>query len=415
MSKISSFFTNIRFAPNLAFWVVVDLIILFSVLSFGYNFIVTWTELSVLTENGNEFSLLADGFLHGRLDLSKYPGKSLDCSLSHGRCFWALGPWPAVLLLPFVGIFKIFSAAFYQGYMNFFLGFLVLWLCYRLAKKLAYSQTDALWLALTFTFGSIFIGCLFRPLSWYFSQTVAVALIFLALAEWQGKKRHGLIGLCLALCLATRLTAALGVIFFLLDIIFSPASAREKAKALLWLLAPLAASGLLLGLYNYARFGSFWETGYGLALVGWAYMAQIREQYGLFNPAFFLTNLYYYFFKTLEPVLGRGYFLVMPYFRVSPLGLSFFIISPIFLRIFWADHRERAVKFSWAATFPVLAVLLCYYNSGAWQFGPRYMLDFLPFWYLLLLYSFKDRCLHFRHYALITASVAFDLVLYLNF
>ena len=131
------------------------------------------------------------------------------------------------------------------------------------------------------------------------------------------------------------------------------------------------------------------------------------------NPYYVLTNFYYYFLKGLEPILKRDYLLVWPYFRVSPLGLSFFIVAPIFIKIFWVKLKDKIMIYGVITSVIILAVLLAYYNDGSWQFGPRYMLDFLPFLFLLLLSAFKNNKLASRHYWLITFSALTNFLLFL--
>lgn len=400
---------------NFPYLIIGELIFLFLAFSFGFNFLLnSWTAPN-LKIDGQEFSNLAESILEGRLDLGKYPDFKMDCSIVGEKCFWALGPFPAVVLLPFVFLFKIIGLSFYQGYLNFFLTLAVFILAWAVARKFHYSFRDSLWLAFAFCFASVYLGIALHSASWYFAQAITVVLLILSIYEYLNKKRYWLVGLYFAFIFATRFSAGFGILFFVLSI-FSDKKLdfKSKIQQLLVMFLPIVISGVLLLYYNFVRFGNPFDNGYGRASVGVEFLQKIRERYGLFNPQYFFTNLYYYFIKTPEPLLWENYLLVPPYLAASPLGLSFFIVSPIFIKMFWADLNDQMVKFCWLTSLIILFILLIYYNSGFWQFGPRYILDLLPFWFLILLQGFKDFKLNFSHWLIITLSAFFNFFLFLT-
>ncbi len=99
-------------------------------------------------------------------------------------------------------------------------------------------------------------------MSWPFAQVVAIHLLFLALHEWLGQKRWLVIGFLLGLTAATRLSAGLNIGLFAAAALMTERGAKKKALLSLTLgfVVPIA----LLALYNFARFDSVLETGYGL-------------------------------------------------------------------------------------------------------------------------------------------------------
>ncbi len=399
---------------DIYYLLALELIFAFVILAGYFNFYLPLAEYADLNAGGNEFTLLADSFLGGRLDLAKYPASDLDCSVYGDKCYWALGPLPGMVLVLPVLLFKLVGLVFYQGYLNFFLLLAALYLCWRLARRQGYSETDSLWLAAAFCFASVAVNGFFNSLSWYFSHSFVLVLMLLAILEYFGRQRYWLIGTCFGLIFATRLTAGLAVSFFLFEIFFnSRISAREKIKNFFAVLLPVGLSLLLLAAYNFARFGNWLDTGYGVALVGSDYSRWLRQTYGLFNLHYFSNNFYYYFLKMPEAAVNQYYFLVSPYIKVTPIGLSFFAVSPLFISIFRADLKDKIVRYCYLATLPILAILLCYYNTGSYQFGPRYLLDLLPFWFLLLLFSFPKRQLAPKFYLLITISALANFLLYL--
>ncbi|MFA6322194.1 MAG: hypothetical protein WCX71_01805 [Candidatus Buchananbacteria bacterium] len=409
MKYLSGFFAQLSLAKVM----LGGIIVFFFLITLAFNFWFVGFVYNPVLDSGQEFRLLANAFLQGRLDINKFD--LLDCAMQAGKCFWALGPGPAVLMLPAVGLFKLFGQNFYQGYINFLLVAGVFLLSYLLARRIRFNTDDSLWLALAFCFGSVFLGVAFDPRSWYYSHVVVVFFLFLALYEYFGRKRYWLVGSCLAMVAATRLNAGLGIIFFILNIFWnSSQSYKKKFINLAQLLWPVMVGAVLLGLYNYYRFGNILDTGYTRALVDKDFQRYWRDNFGLFNFKFILTNFYYYFLKLPEPILNQNYSLVAPYLKVSPMGLSFFLISPIFFRIFKTRWQNKEIIFASIASGLVLLTVLAYFNCGFWQFGPRYMLDLLPFWFLILLYSFKNFQLTSATKMVIGLSAFFNLYLYLN-
>ena len=394
--------------------VLIDIIFFFFVAAFFFNIFLPNLEVKAFTENGAEFTQLADSFLSGRLNLIK--AGNLDCSFQAEKCFWALGPGPAILLLPFVFIARIFKQFFFQGYLNIFLVGAIFYLCYLLAKRFKYDSYDRFWLALAFCFASVFSGVVFNSNSWYFSHVVNTLFLLLCFWEFFGKKRYWLIGIYLAMVFATRLNAGLVIIFFIFEILFNDIGKRkDKLKSLGLLLLPVFFSLLILSGYNYARFDNLLDTGYGRAQNGQPFQRYLKDNFGLFNWHYLLTNVYYSLLKLPEPIFNFGYMLKAPYFMVSPLGLSFFFVSPIFFWIFFAGRKTKTIKFLYLASFLILLSVLLYFNSGYAQFGPRYFIDFLPLLYIILLHSFKDSRLTLKSKIIIALSVFINFYLFFSF
>ena len=176
-----------------------------------------------------------------------------------------------------------------------------------------------------------------------------------------------------------RFTAGLGVGFFLM-------AANYDIKKLLQLCLPVVVSGLILLGYNFSRFGSIWNNGYA------------NSQGFLFSYKYILTNSYNYFFKLKD--------------LTKTPGASFFVVSPIFLYMFGADWKKRMVRMALLPIGIVLPLLLTYYYSGWFQIGPRYMLDLLPWAYLVLLEGFKNQKLTNFARGLILGSAIFNLYLF---
>src|SRR3989344_4557521 len=133
------------------------------------------TNLAIDSEQ--QFVLLAESFLKGQLDFVNIADDISDTAYFMGKYYWPLGPFPAVLLIPFVSVFKYFL----QGFISFPLSLLNFWLLYKIARIHKIDVQKSLLLATFFIFGSVYTPLAALPASWYFSQTVAVSLIILAL------------------------------------------------------------------------------------------------------------------------------------------------------------------------------------------------------------------------------------------
>jgi hypothetical protein len=92
--------------------------------------------------------------------------------------------------------------------------------------------------------------------------------LFLAINEYEGKKRLWLIGGLIGLATATRLPNGLNIVFFMLAISLGVGTVQERTSGLLKLLLPFAAFVALLAIYNFVRFGTPLEPGYTYQLNG---------------------------------------------------------------------------------------------------------------------------------------------------
>lgn len=343
--------------------------------------------LSLAPMGEQQFSYLAQSFLQGKLYFLQAPGSWADTALFEGMHYWPLGPFPALLLMPFVFMSDALGIFFFQGYLLFpiTVGVFILWYC--IARTFSFSERDALLLALTFVFGSGYILAALFPWSWYFAHAVTVLFMSLALYEYFTRKRYALIGVLMAAVVMTRMTAGIGALFFMLAILFlSRKSWKEKRHELLVFCFPIFAAGLLLGAYNFARFGDFFEQGYALQLLAFEPLARARE-YGIIALAHVPANLYYLFFALPLPVLrdGVSHVLSFPFLKPDPWGMSIGVTSPYLMVVFFRYYKSRLTHIALVSVLAIAIPLLLYYGVGYRQYGYRYALDFFPLLYLSFL------------------------------
>jgi len=336
-----------------------------------------------------QFSYLAEAFLHGTTYLPVPPATAHDAVFFQGKYYWPLGPLPAVLLLPFVLIARFLGLFFFQSYLHVFLVFGVFYLFFKIAAKTGYSKQDSAFLAFAFCFASAFIGVAIYSGSWYFAQVVAVFLVALALLEYLGKKRLWVIGTLMSFALLTRATAGLNILFFLLDAVTDDRSLRDKFRAVCALSLPILIGVVSLGIYNHARFGNWLEQGYSLQFLEGA--AARARSYGILSLLHVPGNLYYFLLAGPSPVTfdGVSQVLKFPYVKANAWGMSIFVTSPYFLYLFRLKYDDRVAKELLLTIAAVASLIFSYYGIGYIQFGYRYSLDFLPFLFFLLIRNYR--------------------------
>ena len=229
-----------------------------------------------------------------------------------------------------------------------------------------------------------------NPWSWYFAQAVATLFLLLALHEFLYQRRPWLIGLYLALGVATRINLLCAGLFFAGSLFLESGKLRDKVYALFQLMLPVAVSLLLLLLYNYLRFGNIFEFGYHYQLI--AHEPAVNREHGLWGFVHFPANLYYFLLKGPEAVFLPGSkILTYPFLQADVWGMSILLTSPILLWGLRAPVKESVIYLALGTSLIMLFVLLGYYGIGVRQYGYRYALDFYPFLFLMLAYVCRER------------------------
>src|SRR3989344_5099319 len=92
-------------ATHPLFYLAIFLIILLSI-------------VNLLVNSGQQFVYLADAFLKGSFSQAIKPENISDFAYFNGKYYWPLGPLPAVLIMPFLFIFKTFQQSYIQIPLN---------------------------------------------------------------------------------------------------------------------------------------------------------------------------------------------------------------------------------------------------------------------------------------------------------
>lgn len=338
-----------------------------------------------------QFSDLASAFLQGHLYfLHPIGGIGQDPLLYSGHEYWGEGLFPALVLVPFVALFKFaFHLFFYQGYLDWLFVLGTIYLVYKLARQFKYTVEDSIVWAAAFALGSAFAGVAVVSSSWLFAQVVCTFLLFWALYEYFSGRRWWLIGALCSCIFLTRATATPIVIFFVLEL--WQGFKKFRPLPFLPLAVPVAVAMGVQGLYNFLRFHSPLNGGYEYQLLG-ASSAESRSL-GVFSWRHIPANLYSLLLRGPVTALrtNTSWTQKFPYIRNNTNGMSLFITSPYFLYLLgrkWTAFSRTARHLLIAAAVSCVTVL-CFYGIGRNQFGYRYSLDFLPELFVVLMLAYR--------------------------
>jgi len=320
------------------FWINVQLSAIFLISVAAFTFLISvgrWTTWLVTTEH---FHLLAAGFRSGQTYLAIDPNPALleledpypfenrqdvdqlwDASLYNGKYYLYWGPMPALVTLAIESFGNIQVDDPHLTWL-FLVGMLLINLL--ILRNLWSYEFDTLpaWSILP---PALVMG-LSNPLPWLMSRpavyeaAIAAGQFFFLLGIYWvlvlARKPLGgtwfiaIPGICLAMAIASRLTLAPAAILLLSGFILLRKSSEQKingsARHSFWILTAIAFTPIILGLaglaiYNFVRFGSFFELGhrYQLTLQGLA-----GNYASSFSTRNILPNLYNYFLNPFRRI-----------------------------------------------------------------------------------------------------------------
>ena len=239
-----------------------------------------------------------------------------------------------------------------------------------LARRYGPGGTTTLWLATLGAFGTLLWTLAIKGNFYYLAQVQAMFFCLIALIEWRGRRRAWVIAVALGLSGLARPTTLLAAIPFGVALLLE---SRERVRTAIAFGLPLVAAIGLTGLYNAARFGSPFETGYGISTLQRPELIAARMK-GVFSFRHVLQNIYYLFLRGFDHVSR------FPFFAPDSFGHSILLTTPAVLIAVSAGIRSRTVVILWSATILIAIPLLLYYGGGGFTtYGYRYALDLMPF------------------------------------
>jgi hypothetical protein len=325
------------------------------------------------------FNHLADAFLQGRLYLAA-PPSTADLTFHGGQWYVPFPPLPALLMLPWVALAgletlnTVFFCALF-GALNVMLIFLLLCgLADRQWTQL--SIADNLWLTLLFGLGSVHWYMATIGSVWFVAQICTVT--FVAFAVWLAVVQDSPwpVGIALAFAMAARPNVLLtwpllvGIAATRLSAGGQRLSWAQLARWASVVTVPLLLVMGALLLYNRARFGALLDFGYLTENVADQLAPNLRR-YGQFNLHYLPKNLWAMW------LAGPQWDAELNLWKPDPEGMSLLLTTPALIYIGRARPRSWLVVGSWVALGLLLIPLALYYNTGWWQFGYRFSLDFM--------------------------------------
>lgn len=353
------------------------LAVTFLIIFFFYEHILIWTGAANQTRY-SYWNWLADEFLKGNLYLEN-PPQTHDLTLYKGNWYVPMPPLPAVLMMPLAYLFgsenidtNDFSIALSS--LNALLIFLIL---EQLARRrwITLSRVGILLLVVLFAFGNPHLWVGIRGRAWFLSQIVTVTFLALAIFGTLKSWSPWLVGISLGAAIAARPNGimswpfVLGIAMQIQKEELGTVSLRQILDWSIKSILPMgmAVAGLLI--YNYARFENFLDFGY-TSINGDPIIAANAQRYGIFSPHFILPNLKAMFFS-IPTIQQGGQWPILP----SATGMSIFLVTPPFIYLFHRYESKWWILGAWASVFLNFVLLVLYHNTGAHQFGYRYILD----------------------------------------
>jgi hypothetical protein len=337
----------------------------------------------------NHFALLADAWLHGRLDLGGPPpayAQNNDFATFHERTFISFPPFPAVLIAPYVKLAGSAEATRDGLFFGLFAGvgpaflFLALDKLSRTGRSRRTTFENAA-LAALFAAGTVYWSTAVQGTVWFVAHVVGVALTCIYLWASLDAAHPVIAGLALACGFATRTSMGFAFPLFLYEayrvssradgpVRVGRADLRTLAERLAMFALPVGFVLAAVFWHNRARFGDPYEFGHRYLAVHWQPRIQ---KWGL--------ESYHYLGRNLAVLLTSLPYTKVPGapFQINAHGLALWITSPFYA---WALWPKRTGATFWALALTALSVAapsLLYQNSGWIQFGQRFSNDYAPF------------------------------------
>lgn len=314
--------------------------------------------------------IVAERVLSGHLDSDALKG-TIDTAEMGGRYYLAVGPLQLLAYIPFAAIPDLRVVGGYLTGLLF--GIPAAWMALPLARAYGARGAAAYWIAAFTAFGTLLFWASVFGNFYNLAHAESFLALTLFLIEWAGRRRPILLGVCLGVSFLARPTTVLAAIPFGLYLIWMRRSElRAMARSAVAFGLPIAGAIAVYGWFNWVRFGSPFETGYGISLLTIPGLEERRAQ-GLFSIVQIPENLK---LALLQLPDRTGQF---PFFSASPFGMSMALVSPALVTSLWAGFRDRMARLLWIATVLVAVPVFLFYGGGLVQYGFRYSLDFTPF------------------------------------
>jgi uncharacterized membrane protein len=325
----------------------------------------------------NQYVLLTDAFLHGRLHLVDPPA-FLEIARFGDKAFVIDPPAPVLFLLPFV---SVFGARADHVLISCGVGALAVGFVWVAARRLWPDARFALAMTVLVAFGTNFWWLASDGGFWSFAHVSAVFFLAAGLAEATGERRPGVVALCVGLAGLSRLAVFLIAPLYLWFVLQGDLRIkRENVVRTLRFGAVLGLAALVYLTYNVARYGTFTDQGYYHP----QYIGEPWFDRGRFDITYVPRHLRAIFYEF--PTFGGPF----PFVRAKYVGTALALTTPAFLYAFRARLTARNLA-AIVGLVLVSTVLLTHGAVGFSQFGYRFAMDALPCLLLLTASGMRER------------------------
>lgn len=321
-------------------------------------------------------------------------------------------PLPAILMTPLAYLIggeniNTSDLSIFLSAINAVFVFLILEQLAR-RKWIRLSRVDLLVLVVLFAFGNPHLWVGIRGRAWFVSQIVTVT--FLALAVFAALKSWSpwWVGISIGLAILARPNGIMTwpFVFAIAMQIFKEEHGSMNWKQIMdWSIKTMIPIGMAIAgllIYNYARFENFLDFGY-TTIHGAPGIVANAQTYGIFSPHYIIRNLKAMLFYVPAIQLGSQW-PILP----SATGMSIFLVTPPLIYLFHRYERKWWILGAWASVFFNFILLVSYHNTGAHQFGYRYILDvIIPL--MALLAVAMDKKIPWHFILLLLFSIAFNI------
>ena len=289
------------------------------------------------------------------------------------------------------------------------------------------TAREELWFVGMLAFGSVMFVSSIQGKVWYTAHVVGVVLALIYAWASIEAKRPVIAGLALGAAAMTRTSMAFMFPLFVFEAWRMIAKARADevpANAsgsmnlrlarramllamrgpLLRFAIPVVAFAVIGMIYNQVRFGSLTEFGHTYLALGThdPVVQQTNiEQWGLASTHYLSRNLAVAL-ASIPDLLPRS-----PWIQISGHGLAIWFTTPALLLLLWPRDKGPLHRALWLTTLFVALPSLLYMNTGWFQFGYRFSLDYMVF--LVMLLAIGGRPMGRVMKALIVAGVIVNL------
>lgn len=337
-------------------------------------------------------------------------GKDSQVSKSLGWTHYVSFPaFPSVLMLPSA---LIGGRGANDVIPTLLLAALILPLSLLLLRRLAEAGLskrtlhEDLWFVGMLAFGTVLFVSSIQGKVWYTAHVVGVVLSLIYAWASIEAKRPVIAGLALGAAALTRTSMAFMFPLFLFELWRVTPAPRLRAirMTLVKFALPVIGFAVVGMIYNHVRFDSFTEFGHSYLALGThdpVVQQDNIERYGLASPHFLPRNLFVAF-ASIPQLLPRA-----PWIQMSGHGLAIWFTTPALLFLVWPKERGSLHRALWVTVLFVALPSLLYMNTGWFQFGYRFALDYIVF--LIMLLAIGGRRLNWVMKTLIIVGVVVNL------